>query len=225
MFKAIQSHHPERGYTLAEMAIVILIVVLLFAFLPRFEAFASGMRAKSLAQEMQDITIAVALYRQRYAALPGDDAGAGSRWPGATSGDGNGALYRGRVQGPEDVFDTEPQELTGAPPETLLFWQHLRFASLMPAGTGGSIQSSLTRPVAATGHRIGVQANAMGMAAALCVAQLQPQSALELDRRLDDQRPDAGLLRASPGMIAGVIPGAGSYAAGVDEPMVVCFSL
>ena len=225
MFKAIKSHHPERGYTLAEMAIVLVIVALLFAFLPRFEAFASGMRAKSLAQEMQDITVAVALYRQRYAALPGDDAGAGSRWPGATSGDGNGSLYRGRVQGPEDVFDTEPQSLTGVPPEPLLFWQHLRLASLMPAGTGPSPMLSLTRPVASTGHRIGVQANAMGMAAALCVAQLQPQSAQELDRRLDDERPDAGLLRASPGTIAGVIPGGGGYAAGANEPMVACFSL
>jgi prepilin-type N-terminal cleavage/methylation domain-containing protein len=225
MSTASKVQHPERGYTLAEMAIVLVIVTLMFAFLPRFEAFASGMKAKSLAQEMQDIATAVALYRQRYAALPGDDSGAAARWAGATSGDGNGLLYRGAVQGPEDVFDTEPQSLTGAPPESLLFWQHLRLASLMPAGTGPSPLLSMTRPVSSTGHRIGVQANAMGIAAALCVDQLHPQSALELDRRLDDQRSEAGLLRAAPGSIAGVIPAAGSYGADASAPMVACMSL
>lgn len=225
MSRTIRRKHSERGYTLVEMAVVLVIVALMFAFLPRFEAFASGMQARSLAQELRDIAMATALYRQRYAALPGDDAGAAARWPGATSGDGNGLLYRGQVQGPEDVYHTDPQTLSGTPPESLLFWQHLRLASLMPQGVGPSAMASLTRPVASTGHRIGVQANAMGMAAALCVAQLQPQSALELDRRLDDQRLDAGALRAAPGTSAGGVPGSGSDGLGVDVSMVACLSI
>src|SRR2546427_900294 len=140
----------EAGFTLVEIAIVLVIVGLLLGGVLKGQEMITQAKIKNIVNDFNGVTVAVTSYQDRYRTLPGDDQNATTRWtvqaPG--KGDGNGVIA-GKYN------DNLP--LAGGPPpdgaESNLFWQHLRIAGFVPGPTMGP--GSGTPPLNAAGGFIG----------------------------------------------------------------------
>ncbi|SEH04314.1 hypothetical protein [Candidatus Venteria ishoeyi] len=121
-------------------------------------------------------------YLDRYAAIPGDDPDADTRWTiGGTptvATMGNGIL-----NGDWDDKATE----------TGYFWDHLRRSNLITGGQGTKM------PVHAFAGQIGVADGYLSLSGpVICMDQINGKRAEIIDKQLDDGRPDSGVLRAEP---------------------------
>src|SRR5712691_3774362 len=84
----------EAGFTLVEIAIVLVIIGLLLGGILKGQEMITQARIKNAINDFNGITVAVTSYQDRYRAIPGDDQNATTRWtvqsPG--KGDGNGVM-------------------------------------------------------------------------------------------------------------------------------------
>ncbi len=82
-----------RGFTLVEIAIVLVIVGLMLAGVFKGQALIDSARVRSMASEVSGIRTAWYSFQERYRALPGDFQSAGTQIDSsAVSGNGNGKL-------------------------------------------------------------------------------------------------------------------------------------
>src|SRR6266404_5761582 len=81
----------EAGFTLVEIAIVLVIIGLLLGGILKGQEMITQARIKNI---INDVTVAVTSYQDRYRAIPGDDLNATTRWTvqAPASGNGNGAI-------------------------------------------------------------------------------------------------------------------------------------
>jgi len=83
----------HRGFTLVEVAIVLVIVGLLLTGVFKGQALIDGARVRSMATEVSGIRTAWYSFQERYRALPGDFQSAGTQIDSAAvSGNGNGRI-------------------------------------------------------------------------------------------------------------------------------------
>src|SRR6266568_6201179 len=90
-------HHgrsDQAGFTLVEIAIVLVIIGLLLGGILKGQEMITQARIKNVINDFNGITAAVNSYQDRYRALPGDDKNATTRWTvqAPASGDGNGVI-------------------------------------------------------------------------------------------------------------------------------------
>jgi prepilin-type N-terminal cleavage/methylation domain-containing protein len=207
-----------KGFTLVETAIVLVIIGLLVGATITSQQLIAGAQAKRTAAQARDVTIAYLVYFDRYQAIPGDDARASARWPGAKDGSGDG-----RISG---VFDAVPPAdpaalvVSASEGENLNFWWHLRLAGLINGSSSdASPAAPLTHPL---GGHVGVQQDAYGMrGAVLCMAGLPSGIAGAVDAVSDDEHPARGAIRSAPQ--TGGAPLAAHSPADVDH--LLCVSL
>jgi prepilin-type N-terminal cleavage/methylation domain-containing protein len=176
----------ERGFTLVEIAIVLVIVGLLLGGILKGQEMVNQAKIKSLVADFSGISAAYSAYMDRYRAVPGDDPNAGVRWAGALSGDGNGQI-RGKYNSQTDTD------------ESRLWWAHLRRAGFL-AGAG------TLQPFNAVTGVIGVQTGDGGapvgpalngfVSLIVCFAGLPDKMAVSVDTQLDDGVPATGTVRA-----------------------------
>src|SRR5262247_2138667 len=83
---------PERGFTLVEIAIVLVIIGLLLGGILKGQEMINQAKIKNVVADFSGISAAYYGYQDRYRAIPGDDSGAAGRWAGATAGNGNGVV-------------------------------------------------------------------------------------------------------------------------------------
>lgn len=82
-----------QGFTLVEVAIVLVIVGLMLAGVFKGQALIDSARVRSMANEVSGIRTAWYSFQERYRALPGDFQSAGTQIDSAAvSGNGNGKL-------------------------------------------------------------------------------------------------------------------------------------
>ena len=85
--------HPpfarQRGFTLVEIAIVLVIIGLLLGGVLKGQGLIDSARVKNIIQQSTSLTAAVNAYQDKFRALPGDDTQGTTHAPGAT-GNGNG---------------------------------------------------------------------------------------------------------------------------------------
>src|ERR1700704_3663665 len=107
----------QAGFTLVEIAIVLVIIGLLLGGILKGQEMINQARIKNAINDFNGISVAVTSYQDRYRALPGDDPNADARWTvqAPTSGNGNGTV--------EGLYNDAT-----ATTESHLFWQHLRIA-------------------------------------------------------------------------------------------------
>jgi prepilin-type N-terminal cleavage/methylation domain-containing protein len=90
--KTHMQHRAERGFTLVELSIVLVIVgLLIFAVLKGQELIESA-RLKSLMTQMNSYKTATQIFKDRYGALPGDFDNAVAVLGASGEGDGNGVI-------------------------------------------------------------------------------------------------------------------------------------
>ncbi len=197
-----KSKESQRGFTLVELAIVLVIIGLIISAVLKGQELIVSARLKSTISDIDGIRSAANTFRDKYNALPGDYANAPSRvgtpagvtWatctglPGACDGSG--------------VIDGD-----GLTAETLLFWSHMAAANLIsgvspvgaavigdglptaPVGGGLTIRNELV--INKTSHWI-----ALGSAAAVPTGVLDAEQALLIDEKADDARPGTGSIRS-----------------------------
>lgn len=192
-------HH---GFTLVEIAIVLVIIGLLLGGVLKGQALIDSAKVKNLTQDFRSIPLVFHGYQDRFRAAPGDDAGARRHLCPAAVADcttnGNGD---GRIGGNWN---------DGAASEAYFFWQHARMANLLPGITDTANAGYLPRN--AEGGRLGIQgtggAGPLGVpgAHALCSAAIPGRFVRQIDLALDDGEPASGALRAGTEGAGGLTP-------------------
>ncbi|MDP2751652.1 MAG: type II secretion system protein, partial [Rhodocyclaceae bacterium] len=186
-------HTKQSGFTLVEMAIVLVIIALLMGGVMKGQSLLGQAKVRNLISDLEGISSAVAAYQDRYRKTPGDDDQAAVRWSGAISGNGNGI-----VEGCYNAATTCAGGVTtnGNTSESAHFWNHLRAADFTAGQSGSGV---LALPKNAVGGYLGVQTGAaVGLEMlVVCSANLTGRLAGAVDTQLDDGQPDTGRVRAT----------------------------
>jgi prepilin-type N-terminal cleavage/methylation domain-containing protein len=187
----------QSGFTLVEMAIVLVIVGLLLGGMLKGQELMLGAKVKALANDFRIIPTYLYAYQDKFKALPGDDANAAAHVTGATL-----ATSPAGNQG-NGVIDGNWNS-TALSDESFLFWEHVRLANLAPGPTATT--DSAYAPTNAAGSRLGIssatvaqlQISGMGGTYQVCSAGIVGKLARQLDIQIDDGDTAAGWLRAVP---------------------------
>jgi len=182
------SRKGQAGFTLVEIAIVLVIIGLLLGGVLKGQELIENAKIKNLANDIRGVTAAYYTYIDRYRVTPGDDAAATTRFTGVQNGGGNGLIT--------GEYSTLVTALT-ATTESNNFWQHLRAAGLV-SGTGFNPASH------AYGGLLGVQSDVSAAGGStygmvgpvLCAGSLPWKVAQALDTLIDDGNSATGSARA-----------------------------
>jgi prepilin-type N-terminal cleavage/methylation domain-containing protein len=189
----------QTGFTLVEIAIVLVIVGLLIGGGLKGQEMITNAKLKRIESDNAGIAAAMFSYQDRYLQLPGDDNGADDRFDVYASG-GSAALgtaANGDGDGIIGVGDDWALDTTTAwaedTQETLKFFGHMRAAGLVPGGGTDS-----TRPTNAYGGQIGLQDGGLGISGHVTIfGAIEGPIAKIVEGRLDDGQPGTGRVQAA----------------------------
>jgi prepilin-type N-terminal cleavage/methylation domain-containing protein len=226
----------QEGFTLVEIAIVLVVVGLLLGAMFKGEELITQARVKSVIADFSGVSVAYHGYYDRYGALPGDDRDAASRWAAptaATSGDGNGQMAGTYNNGNAPC---------AAGVESCSWWDHLRRAGFI-SGSGATLPRNVAGGLVGVqsgdgtdptyGPVLGGLAGAGGFTVLIhCSANLPEKIAIAVDTQLDDgARTNGtvrGILQAAPNppiavdATAAAVGGAGSYVESGTNVYTIC---
>ncbi len=189
----------NNGFTLVEIAIVLVSVGLLIGGVLKGQEMITNSKMKRIMSDNAGLTAAMFSYQDRYRQLPGDDSSAVDRFDIYAAGDpvnGNGS---GVIEGNWDVPSTGDITVA-ATAETNMYFAHLRAAGLIDGGGTDD-----TRPTNAYGGRIGIRDGSLGIAGhVLIFGQIEGKIARIMEARLDDGNPAGG--RVQSGISSGGTP-------------------
>src|SRR3954462_14105305 len=112
------SRSKAKGFTLVEIAIVLVIIGLLLGGILKGQEMVNQAKIKNSIADFSGISAAYYGYQDRYRAIPGDDPNAATRWAGATISATAGEAGNGSIQG---LYNS-----TTATDESRLWWDHMR---------------------------------------------------------------------------------------------------
>jgi prepilin-type N-terminal cleavage/methylation domain-containing protein len=183
-----------RGFTLVEIAVVLIIIGLLLGGVLKGQELITQAKIRNAVTDLNGVTAAVYAYQDRYRQVPGDDGTAAARWPtvgsiaAASNGDGN-RVVGGTLTAAAGCAPTG----TG---ENCLLWNHLRRSGLII----GDLASAET-PLNSSGGFLHAQAGALGLSGlVVCATNLSGKIAGAIDTQIDDGNPTRGTVRAGSGL-------------------------
>ncbi|HEX6734771.1 MAG TPA: prepilin-type N-terminal cleavage/methylation domain-containing protein [Azonexus sp.] len=179
----------QQGFTLVEIAIVLVIIGLLLGGVLKGQELINSAKVKNFANDFRSIPLFIYGYQDKYKALPGDDKVAADHVTGATnattpsSSQGNGVI--------NGAWNTNT-----ASDESYLFWQHVRLAGFAPGPTATSATDYI--PKNADGGIIGITSGSATPIAGLrgtyvvCSEGILGKFAKQLDTMMDDGNTASG---------------------------------
>lgn len=182
--------HKQSGFTLVEIAIVLVIVGLILGGVLKGQEMISNAKVRNIIDQTTAIQTAVYAFQDRYRALPGDFSSAAASIQGVTgganggNGDGNGFINSNNDRG--------------------LFWLHLASAGFITGNFDGAAarnnlacsQSTCSRNSFGGAMMFSYGSGASGSAGnahELRIGRSIPVNVLsEVDRKIDDGAPESG---------------------------------
>jgi prepilin-type N-terminal cleavage/methylation domain-containing protein len=180
----------QQGFTLVEIAIVMVIIGLLLGGVLKGQAIIKNAQIKNLENSANSVATAIYSYQDRYRALPGDDSRTDTRFGLAATqkGDGTGMI--------DDDFDSNT-----ANDESRLLWLHLRNAGLVNGDDTDQTQpinsfSGLIGASTDTTANGGIATNTI-LGLFIGFTQIPEDVALILDSRNDDGLANSGSIQTN----------------------------
>ena len=185
----------QRGFTLIEIAIVLLIIGLLLGGVMKGQSMINSARVRSIANDLSGIEAAWISFQDRYRSIPGDYAQASTHIvEGASNGDSNARVDSAAEAG--------------------AVWQHLAAAGFISGSFDGAALGSITDTDCAAAtcpsnpfngfYKISNSSNALGSEVAAhelsTGGNIPVEVMYELDLKMDDGNPETGSLRAFKGL-------------------------
>lgn len=197
----------QKGFTLVEIAIVLVIVGLLVGSILKGREMLTNAKLKRIVRDHSSLVAAMLTYQDRYRVLPGDDDAAATRF----------SLYSDGVNdpAPADIDGNSDGAIDGnwmanSNTETANFWKHLRAASLIPGGGDDD-----TQPANAYGGNIGIRYGSLSLSGHVFVyGSLNGSIARILEAQIDDGSPSTGKIQSD--LTAVLMDGTAASSAGVS---------
>lgn len=183
----------RSGFTLVEIAIVLVIIGLLLSGALKGQEMIGSAKVKALANEIRGVQTMHFAYQDKFRAIPGDDPRANINLAGATlatTNVGNGRIDTGTWVGLAAPTATD---------KSSLFWQHVRFAGLANG------DATIGQATNAVGGRLGITSNALHVntpanvagANTICTSGVEGKLARQLDYAMDDGVATSGSMFAA----------------------------
>ena len=196
--------NKQAGFTLIELAIVLVIIGLLLGGVLRGQELINSAKVKNMATDFRNKPTLIYQYQDKFRALPGDDKSAKEHvGTTATNGDGNG------------VISGAYNAISG---ESFQFWQQIRLANLDVGSTDTSAGSYI--PTNAEGGKVGIQSGSTKSIAGLsgsyviCSEGILGKFAKQLDTTMDDGNTASGAMMATAAAVDGITSAAAATSSG-----------
>jgi|CXWL01.1.fsa_nt_gi prepilin-type N-terminal cleavage/methylation domain-containing protein len=208
----------QSGFTLIEIAIVLVIIGLLLGGVLKGQELINSAKVKNLAGDFKNIPVFIYGYQDKFRALPGDDRGADTHLGALAkcAGSGNACPIPSTNTTAGDGIIGGAWDSPTSTDESFLFWQHVRLAGFSAGST--DITAGDYHPVNSLGGAMGIQSNsgfttitkkadttasAMTGAYVLCSKAILGKFAKQLDTTLDNGDTDTGAMRVlNPAVVA-----------------------
>ena len=215
----------QSGFTLIEIAIVLVIIGLLLGGVLKGQELINSAKVKNLAGDFNNIPVFIYGFQDKFKAVPGDDANVGIHVTGGTACTPAAANLCATNNG---IIDGN-WNATSISSESFVFWQHVRLAGFAPGPTDTTSANYL--PKNAAGGAIGVTNAAntaiIGLTGSyiICSDAISGKFAKQLDITLDDGNTATGTLMVTA---AGTATGGTAIATANiidDTPYLVCMGV
>jgi prepilin-type N-terminal cleavage/methylation domain-containing protein len=136
----------QGGFTLVEMAIVLVIIGLLLGGILKGQELINSAKVKNLANDFRVVPTYIYAYQDKFRALPGDDPAAVAHLGTGTTQVPGAGIGNGVING--------EWRSTAATDESFIFWEHVRRANLASGPTDPA--DATYPPLNVDGGRIGI---------------------------------------------------------------------
>lgn len=223
----------QSGFTLIEIAIVLVIIGLLLGGVLQGQQLIENSRVKSATNTFNGIAAAAFSYQDRYGRMPGDDAAGAADATALQARGGSWSGINANAYGDSDgILDAAAANTFDGTGEGGSFFVHLRAAGFITGDPTVAPTSAAVLPTNPFGGLVGVTGQAVDSTlngVKICMSNLPGSAGIALDQQLDDGSPDSGRLRAWQDTTGATVPdtAAASTESNYDEDLAftVCYRI